>query len=259
MKQGDFTKLAKSYVNRPGYSSTVLTVLTEYIDGYRDNFRVADLGAGTGKLTESLLTMGLKGFAVEPNDAMRAEGIITFGQNDNIVWCKGSAEETGLEESSVDWVLMASSFHWTETEKALVEFYRILKPGGFFTALWNPRDLERSEFYLELERKIHDIVPEIKRVSSGGKKYTQGLEQELVSTGHFEDVFFLEAPHEVVMSKDRYMGAWRSVNDIQAQAGKERFDQILRLIEQEIRNLDNVIVPYNTRAWTVRSRKYGDS
>ena len=35
--------------------------------------KVADIGAGTGKLTENLVSSGLGGFAVEPNDAMRAE------------------------------------------------------------------------------------------------------------------------------------------------------------------------------------------
>lgn len=35
--------------------------------------KVADIGAGTGKLTENLVSIGLGGFAVEPNDAMRAE------------------------------------------------------------------------------------------------------------------------------------------------------------------------------------------
>lgn len=36
---------------------------------------VADVGAGTGKLTENLIELGLHGYAVEPNDAMRGEGI----------------------------------------------------------------------------------------------------------------------------------------------------------------------------------------
>lgn len=171
MKHGDFTELAKFYSARPGYSERVLRVLGNYIGCYKENFKFADVGAGTGKLTQNLLDIGLKGICVEPNDAMREEGIkelIDYGSS--IMWMNGSAENTNLEDSSVDWVFMASSFHWTDHKLALKEFHRILKPGGFFTALWNPRDIDNSEINKEVENIIYKIVPDLKRVSSGSKK-----------------------------------------------------------------------------------------
>ncbi len=55
MKQGDFTKLAKDYINRSGYSETVLTVLRNHVQTVFGKLEtVADVGAGTGKLTENL-------------------------------------------------------------------------------------------------------------------------------------------------------------------------------------------------------------
>ena len=63
---------------------------------------------------------------------------------------------TGLKDNCVNWALMGSSFHWTDSKLAVKEFYRILAPGGFFTAIWNPRDIESSE----LHRKIEDAVYE---------------------------------------------------------------------------------------------------
>jgi len=255
MKLGDFSKLAKDYVNRTGYSLRVLKALTSYVGASRNGFVVADVGAGTGKLTENLAEIKLAGFAVEPNDSMRMEGIRLFENNSAFEWRKGTAEETGLIESSVDWVLMASSFHWTNAELALKEFYRILTPGGFFTALWNPRDLENNPLHKQIESKIHEIVPTLERKSSGSSKYTKHIDMTLVSTGHFKDIIFMEAPHEVVMTKERYIGAWRSVNDIQTQAGEEKFSEILQMIEDEIADMVNIVVPYKTRAWTVQSQK----
>ena len=73
MKHGDFTALAKEYTNRPGYSRDVLRMIGRMAGMDRRDFRVADVGAGTGKLTENLSQIGLTGCAVEPNDAMRAE------------------------------------------------------------------------------------------------------------------------------------------------------------------------------------------
>ncbi|MDE6590445.1 MAG: class I SAM-dependent methyltransferase [Oscillospiraceae bacterium] len=256
MELGDFTKLAKDYVNRTGYSETALRVLKSYIEAQNGAIEaVADVGAGTGKLTQDLENLGLRGYAVEPNDAMRAEGVKLFDGKDSFVWSKGLAEATGLPDNSVDWVLMGSSFHWADAPVALEEFHRILRPRGFFTAIWNPRNLEGSPFHMDIEKSIQEMVPHLKRVSSGSRANMQDMEGKLLSTPFFEDLFLIEAPHQAVMSKGRYMGAWRSVNDIHAQAGDGLFEQILKMIEEKIRNQENITVPYLSRAFTVRSTK----
>jgi ubiquinone/menaquinone biosynthesis C-methylase UbiE len=254
MKQGDFTLLAKDYINRTGYSVRVLKSIATYIGAYHDGFMVADIGAGTGKLTENLIEIGMRGYAVEPNDAMREEGIRLFGVSPRFTWAKGTAENTGLPDASVDWVLMASAFHWTDGHKALAEFHRILTPRGFLTTLWNPRALEQNELHRKIEKNIYEIVPDIQRVSSGSSKYTVGIEATLLAGDLFKNLIFMEAPHEVVMTKERYLGAWRSVNDIQAQAGMEKFKRIMNMIENEISNMQEVEVPYKTRAWTVQRK-----
>lgn len=256
MELGDFTKLAKDYVNRAGYSETALRVLKGYIGSVNGPIEeVADVGAGTGKLTQDLEHIGMRGYAVEPNDAMRAEGIKLFEGKTTFVWSKGLAEMTGLPDQCVDWLLMGSSFHWADAPVALEEFHRVLRPGGFFTAIWNPRDLERSEFHMDIERSIQEMVPNLKRVSSGSRANMQDMESKLLSTPFFEDLFLVEAPHEAVMSPERYMGAWRSVNDIHVQAGDELFEQILAMIERKIQGMDQIVVPYLSRAFTVRSTK----
>jgi ubiquinone/menaquinone biosynthesis C-methylase UbiE len=259
MKHGDFTELAKYYVDRPGYSESVLNCIQSYIaqsQGYGD-LRVADVGAGTGKLTENLmnLKLSMNGYAVEPNDAMREEGIKIFASSDKIKWLKGSAEDTGLEDSSVDWVLMGSSFHWTVPEKAMKEFHRILKPGGFFTAIWNPRNIESSRLHMEIEQIVYDEIHTTKRVSSGNKITSEEMAEKLMGSGYFEDMLFVEGNHEEVMTVERYMNIWKSVNDIQVQAGEEGFKRILEKIEDRLKGMDKISVPYRSRSWTVRSRK----
>lgn len=252
MKHGDFTALAKNYINRTGYSKDVVDMLAKYTGVAGTNEPVADVGAGTGKLTENLAEYGISSLvAVEPNDAMRREGI-RYTERFGVQWSKGTGEETGLEDASYQWLLMASSFHWVDPVKGLAEFSRVLKPGGFFTALWNPRDLVDSEIHKKIEARIYEIAPEINRVSSGSSKYTTDIRETLVSTGHFKNVVFTEGYHEVEMSQERYMNAWRSVNDIQVQAGPERWEQILDAIAQEIESMSVIVVPYKTRAWTVQ-------
>ena len=252
MQLGDFSALAKQYINRPAYNEHLLKTLLLYT-GYlqKPDFKVADVGAGTGKLTKMLLEKGLNVTAVEPNDAMREEGI-RFTEGFNISWLAGSGEVTGLPANNFDWLIMASSFHWTDPQKSLPEFHRTLKPGGYFTAIWNPRNIEASELHSRIEQQIYDIAPSINRVSSGSKANTKKWEEVLISTGHFENVMFMEVDHIEVMSKERYMGAWNSVDDIQAQAGPEKWKQILAMIENEIKDLVQVEVPHKNRDWTAQ-------
>lgn len=253
MKQGDFTALAKQYINRPAYSELLLNMLLKTMDYEKKShdFTIVEVGAGTGKLTCMLLEMGLQVIAVEPNDAMREEGILYTKDFPNVVWLKGSGEETTIDSLCADWVIMASSFHWTDPNKSLPEFARILKKDGYFTAMWNPRNIQISEFHTRIEENIKKIVPELQRVSSGSQS-TKAWEYVLVSTDHFKECIFMETDHQEIMSKERYMGAWHSVNDIQAQAGEVRWNEILHMIEREIKPYDVIEVPYKIRAWTVK-------
>ena len=70
---------------------------------------------------------------------------------------------------------MASSFHWADFDKACDEFHRILRPGGVFAALWNPRLIEANPLLVEIEGEITQLKPDIKRVSSGRSGLTERL------------------------------------------------------------------------------------
>lgn len=254
MKHGDFTELAKFYVDRPGYSLTLLNYIKSYIErNLEREIVVADVGAGTGKLTENLEQIGLKGYAIEPNDAMRKEGIRLFSSRNTFEWRAGLAEATGLPDNCVDWVLMGSSFHWADAPKAVEEFRRILRPAGFFTAIWNPRDIQRSDIHMKIEDMIYKEVPNMKRVSSGSVMTTEMMMQKVER--HFNDIIFMEGMHDELMSKERYMNIWRSVNDIRVQAGEDGFQRILRNIEDILKDYSEIDVPYKSRAWTAQCCK----
>lgn len=253
MKHGDFTALAKYYVDRPGYSRTLLEYMKANVEKKAGtDLVVADVGAGTGKLTEDLVQIGCRGYAVEPNAAMREEGIKLSVGKDRFTWLEGSAERTGLPDNSVNWVLMGSSFHWADAQKASKEFHRVLKVNGFFTAIWNPRDIGRSKLHTEIEEMIYREVPGMKRVSSGNSVTTEQMYEKLCTEGYFKNLVFMESAYEEIMTKERYMKIWRSVNDIQVQAGEEGFRRILNNIEDMLQGQEKVAVPYKSRAWTVQ-------
>lgn len=251
MKQGDFTKVAKAYINRPAYSTELLEMLLRAVNKNgleKESFRICEVGAGTGKLTKMLSNYGYPINAVEPNDAMRNEGI-EYTKHTKIQWSKGNGEDTKMPSDTFNWVVMASSFHWTDHMKSLPEFHRILKPGGYFTAIWNPRNILPGSVFEIIEDEIKNIVPELNRVSSGSQN-TKKWEEIISSTGDFKNIVFMECDYVEMMSKERYLGAWESVNDIQAQAGEDRWKKIISMIEDKISNLSMIEIPYKIRAWT---------
>lgn len=253
---GDFTGLAEDYAQyRPDYSASVLRALLGLLGKPVADVDFADVGAGTGIWTRMVAAKGVKSAtAVEPNDDMRAKGI-AGNAGTAIHWLSGSAEQTGLPAASADWLTMASSFHWADYDAAIQEFARVLRPAGYFTALWNPRLIDVNPLLVEIEDHIKTLAPNLKRTSSGLSGITESLTSRLNATAVFDDVVYMEGRHVIRMSPERYLGAWRSVNDLRVQLGPEQFDAFLSFVEQKIAGLDCIEATYLTRAWSARLRK----
>lgn len=257
MKHGDFTALAGDYARfRPGYAPQVAGAILGYVKRVVPDIDAVDIGAGTGIWTRILAARGLRSvIAVEPNDDMRAQGIAT-SRDTNIVFRQGSAEATGLPDGSADLVTMASSLHWADFDSACQEFHRILRPGGVFGALWNPRFIEgnphANPLLAEIEAEIVRLKPDIRRVSSGRAGITERLTDMLSAKPQFTDVLYLEARHSVTQTPEQYLGAWRSVNDLQVQLGPELFRNFLEIIEKRVTSLTGIETTYLTRAWVAR-------
>jgi ubiquinone/menaquinone biosynthesis C-methylase UbiE len=252
VKLGDFTGLADDYARfRPGYSDAVLDALIGLLPRAPSQSDFADVGAGTGIWTALVARRGFRScVAVEPNRDMRERGAAE-NSSTSIAWREGSGEATGLADGSVDLLSMASSFHWVDFDKGVAEFARVLRPHGLFCALWNPREARATPLLAQIDSYLQQLGPEIKRVSSGKADFTTTLAARLEQCGHFRDVLYLESRHYIDMTKERYIGAWRSVNDLQAQLGAERFASFLSYLDREV-PAEGLRASYLTRAWIAR-------
>jgi SAM-dependent methyltransferase len=141
-----FSSRVESYVKyRPGYPSAVIATL-------RDECRlgpaslIADIGAGTGLLTELFLQNGNPVFAVEPNPEMRATAERLLRNYRDFRSVAGKAEASTLADRSVDFVVAGQAFHWFDRPKAQKEFARILKATGWVMLVWNQVELRSSLF-----------------------------------------------------------------------------------------------------------------
>ena len=248
LKHGDFTTLAVDYAKyRPGYSSIVLATVFALLP---KNPIVADIGAGTGVWSRQLAEAGAEVHAVEPNDAMRSEGMRTSVPN--ITWSMGSAESSALASMRFDLVTMASSLHWTDLDSALGEFSRILKPGGYFLALWNTRMYASNPLLADIENYLSKLKPGLRRVSSGRGDFCEQLTSRLRSSALFADLLYLEGFHSERQSPAHYLGVWGTANDVRVQLGEELFNDFSSYIKQRVSVVDHIDAEYKTRAWLIR-------
>jgi len=128
-----FASVADAYERgRPGYPDESVRWLVG-----NEPADLVDLGAGTGKLTRSLVALGHRVTAVEPLAEMRAH-IQTNAPAARVV--EGSAEAIPLPDASADVVASAQAFHWFDRDHALREIARILRPRGRMALVWNTRD-----------------------------------------------------------------------------------------------------------------------
>jgi SAM-dependent methyltransferase len=141
-----FSNRVENYVKyRPGYPTAILATLSKEC-GLTAKSLIADIGSGTGILSEIFLKNRNQVFGVEPNREMRDTGEKLLRIYSQFTSVNGTAETTTLPDSSVDFVTAGQAFHWFDRERARKEFGRILKPNGWVALIWNERLTDTSPF-----------------------------------------------------------------------------------------------------------------
>jgi len=125
---------------------------------------IADIGSGTGFLSELFLKNGNPVFGVEPNQEMRQAGEEYLAAYPRFTSIDGSAEATTLPGFCVDFVTVGQAFHWFRPEPTRREFARILRPDGWVAIVWNDRTLSRTGFAVSYEELLVGFGTDYSRV-----------------------------------------------------------------------------------------------
>lgn len=242
----DYTNLAEAYLHRPEYAPSAISAMLATA-GVKPGDAACDVGAGAAHLTLELAKFGLKVWAVEPNDAMRANGIKRTAEYPDVQWFEGVGEDTGMETGKFSLVTFGSSFNVCDRQKALVETDRILKSRGWFACMWNHRDLEDP-----LQKSIEEIIKKnIPDYSYGTRREDQTAVIE--TSGLFETVQFVSGRVEHHLDAEDFIEGWKSHGTVYRQS-PEVFEKIVSEIRQTVEALhqETIMVPYTTRIWMAR-------
>jgi len=153
-----FSRVAEDYARyRPHYPRGVVDFLKTACGLTREQV-VADVGSGTGILTELFLQNGNRVYGVEPNDEMRSAAEYQLRAYPSFTSVAATAEETTQPDHSVNMITVGQAFHWFKHDLARQEFSRVLVPGGWVVLVWNLELNSGSPFAMAYEQLWHKYL-----------------------------------------------------------------------------------------------------
>lgn len=120
------------------------------------NQHILDVGCGTGfavrQLSQKLEGGKICGLDISP--AMLAKAKTNTANCTNAELTLGDAENLPYESEQFERLMCANCFHYfSNLDKVVNEFYRVLKPGGIVYLLDSCRDVSPAIFFYDLARK----------------------------------------------------------------------------------------------------------
>lgn len=195
-----FNKMQNDYSKyRPEYSNEAIEYILS-LQNIDNNFTIADIGAGTGKLSLPFVKRGLKLYGIEPNSDMYKKCIENMKEYNNFSGILGSAESTSLDDNSINLLVVGQAFHWFNIDEFKRECKRILKDDGYIAILYNNGDYTK-----DVINKIHELsreyCPEYKG-SSGGLYNNEDIFNKFFDNGYDRIVF----KNDYKLTLDQFIG-----------------------------------------------------
>jgi SAM-dependent methyltransferase len=235
-----FGAQAQDYeAGRPEYPFDAVAWMLEILSaGAR---RIADVGAGTGKLTRALVEApGAQIVAIDPDPAMLA------ALRENVAAVPtflGTAESLPLPDDSLDAVVLGQAWHWVDPARASDEIGRVVRAGGVLGLIWNIRD-ERVGWVGDLSRIMHRSAAE-EALAAGDPVVTAPFGPLETEVWEWSRPMTREQLHRMASSRSAVITASAEERD--------RIHQEMDALFDSLEFADGVIdLPYVTKAFRAR-------
>jgi SAM-dependent methyltransferase len=245
-----FDKAAEVYEQaRPSYPPDAVAWLVEHLR-IGPGARVADVAAGTGKLTRLLTPTGADFVGVEPVPGMQS-GFVAMCPGVPLV--AATAEQLPFAGARLDAITVAQAFHWFDAPVALAEFALVLRPGGRLGLIWNARD--RSNDFVEQLWSIMDRVEK----RAPWRNHDEWKDSALLEHPDFTDLTEATFHHEQVLTHEQVLARFRSVSHIAVLPPAEQeqvIDELRHVLDTHPLAVGNehVAIPYRVDAYWCERR-----
>lgn len=245
-----FSSRADAYARyRPTYPRGAVELLETHC-GLVPGAAVADLGSGTGILTELLLKSGAEVFAVEPNAPMRAAAESWLRGYPNFHSVVGSAEATTLAAGSVDLLVVGQAFHWFDPACARAEALRVLRAAAWAALLWNERPVEATPFLADYEALLLEHAAEYARITAS--RADPSTMRAFLGEGMELATF----PNEQILDFEGLKGRLMS-SSYAPEPGQPQYEPIMALLREVFdrhQRGGRIVMPYRTLVYFAQLR-----
>jgi len=187
---GQYSRTVEYYSRyRPRYPQALIgwvrnecTLLPEHI--------VADIGSGTGQMTELFLKNGNLVYSIEPNSDMRRVAERELRAYSNLKSLDATAEATTLPDYSVDLITVGNAFHWFNHSQTRKEFFRILKPQGWVILAWNLERNNGTLFAIAFEHFWQKFIDPAAQFQRAGERRHSDYITQFFGADHLREISF---------------------------------------------------------------------
>ena len=148
---------------------------------------IADIGSGTGQVTELFLQHGNPVYAIEPNVDMRRVAEQELRTYPQLTSLGATAEATTLPDRSVQLITVGNAFHWFDHARTREEFVRILVPHGWVVLAWNLERNNGSPFAIAFEQFWQKYIDPSARFTRLSERKRPGYIAQFFGADNFKE------------------------------------------------------------------------
>jgi SAM-dependent methyltransferase len=241
---------------RPDYPEWVFETLKDRC-GLGPGAEVFEIGAGTGKATRRLLEAGANPVvAIEP-DARLAAFLTERADSPALRVLNETFEAANLPAGAFDLGVSATAFHWLDEDPALAKIATLLKPGGWWAAVWNVfGDDSRPDPFHDATQRLFEGAPQSPSSGRGEVPFALDEDQRLVAlerAGAFEAIERRIEQWPLVLDARQTMALYATYSNVTARADRDwLLSELGRVAETEFG--DRVVRNMTTSLYLARRR-----
>ena len=211
------------HMSRPEYPEWVYDTLRSRCGLGRNN-STFEIGPGTGTATRRLLELGADPLtAIEPDQRL-ADFLRKSNSDKALKVVMATFEDAELERAAFDLGVSATAFHWLDEDAALAKIASLLRPGGWWAAIWNVfGDHSRPDPFHEATKTLLE-APSSPAAGEGGVPFGLDAAARLTAlrrAGAFDVVENRTSAWSLVLDADQTVALYATYSNVNARPDRE--------------------------------------
>lgn len=229
---------------RPSYPEEMVNCIIDKT-GIKDNSKILEIGAGSGKATELFVKKGFEMHCIEPGANLAEAGAAKFNYTDKVKYNISRFEEWDEMSKYFDLAISAQAFHWVPQPIGFEKCAKTLKANKYLALFWN--------MYLTNSQPVDDELAKLSEEYGGllildskeacEKRIKSNIEG-IKASGYFKEPEVYRFPWSQQYNAEEYIGFLRTGNGYLSLDEQDREIVDKKVTDIINRNGGSIVRPY---------------